>query len=301
MKPARTKLELSGVYAAAVTPNRAGTLEVDYTGLLDLIDFLAAGGVNGICLMGSTGEFAKYSCSDRQRTIYLAKKRSRVPLIVGVGHTCLTGALGIADDAVQAGADALLLMPPFFFPYGQPEIEAFYREFARELGNSVPIMLYNIPQFTSGIAVDTARRLLDTGLFAGIKDSGGDWACFEELLRFKQQRGFVLFAGNDRIAARAVQEGADGVLSGCASAIPELLVALCKAAGAGDEARVQSLNANLTEFIEWIEKFPAPVGIKRAVAARGQKSGENAVPLSAETASELEAFAVWFQAWNRNW
>jgi 4-hydroxy-tetrahydrodipicolinate synthase len=301
MKSGRAKLNLSGVYAAAVTPNLPGTLEIDYSGLLELLDFLAAGGVDGICLMGSTGEFAKYSSSDRQRAVYLGKKRSRVPLIVGVGHPSLTGAVGIANDAVQAGADALLLMPPFFFPYAQPEIEAFCREFAREVGTSVPILLYNIPQFTSGFSLQTARRLLDTGLFAGIKDSGGDWPYFEELLRFKQERGFVLFAGNDRIAARALQSGADGVLSGCASAVPELLVALAKSALTSDHARTESLNAGLTEFIDRIEIFPVPVGIKRAVTVRGQKAGENSVPLSAETQQALDAFAAWFQAWPQNW
>lgn len=284
-----------------MTPNLPGTLEVDYSGLLDLLDFLAQGGVSGICLMGSTGEFAKYSFSDRQRAIYLGAKRSRVPLIVGVGHTSLTGALQVADEAVQAGADGLLLMPPYFFPYAQPEIETFYREFAREAGNSVPIMLYNIPQFTSGIGIETARRLLDTGLFAGIKDSSGNWDYFEQLLALKRERPFVLFAGNDRIAARALACGADGVLSGCASAIPELLVALCQSAAAGEQARTESLNGNLTEFIDWIEQFPVPVGIKRALSVRGQKSGETAIPLCAETSQRLEEFASWFKDWHRGW
>ena len=291
------KIKLSGVFAAAVTPNRPGTLEVDITGLLDLLDFLAAGGVDGICLMGSTGEFAKYSFSDRQRAVYLGAKRSRVPLMVGVGHTSLTGALQLAEEAIAAGADGLLLMPPYFFPYGQAEIETFYREFAREAESAVPIMLYNIPQFTSGIAVETARRLLETGLFAGIKDSSGDWAYFEQLLAIRRERPFVLFAGNDRIAARALEAGADGVLSGCACAIPELLVALCREAAAGNAAVVESLNGRLTEFIDWIEQFPTPVGIKRAVTERGQKSGDTSLPLGAGTVEKLEAFAAWFREW----
>jgi 4-hydroxy-tetrahydrodipicolinate synthase len=266
MARAARQLNLSGVFAAAVTPNRPGTLEVDYSGLLDLLDFLAAGGVTGVCLMGSTGEFANYSFEDRQRAVYLGSKRTRVPLIVGIGNTTLGGCLHLAQEAVFAGADALLLMPPYFFPYQQPEIEAFYREFAREAASVVPVMLYNIPQFSSGISIETARRLLDSGLFAGIKDSSGDWPYFEELLALKRERDFVLFAGNDRIVARAITAGANGVLSGCACAIPELLVGLARAAAAGDHVRSESLNARLTEFVDWIEKFPTPVGIKRAVA-----------------------------------
>jgi 4-hydroxy-tetrahydrodipicolinate synthase len=297
MARAARQLNLSGVFAAAVTPNRPGTLEVDYSGLLDLLDFLAAGGVTGVCLMGSTGEFANYSFDDRQRAVYLGSKRTRVPLIVGIGNTTLAGCLHLAQEAVFAGADALLLMPPHFFPYQQPEIEAFYREFAREAASVVPVMLYNIPQFSSGISIETVRRLLDTGLFAGIKDSSGDWVYFEELLALKQERDFVLFAGNDRIAARAITAGANGVLSGCACAIPELLVLLARAAAAGDHARTETLNARLTEFIDWIEKFPTPVGIKRAVAIRKQKSGDIAVPLGKETSEALDAFGSWFKEW----
>jgi 4-hydroxy-tetrahydrodipicolinate synthase len=158
-------------------------------------------------------------------------------------------------------------------------------------------MLYNIPQFSSGISIETASRLLDTGLFAGIKDSSGDWVYFEELLALKRQRDFVLFAGNDRIAARAIMAGANGVLSGCACAVPELLVGLARAAAAGDQVRTESLNASLTEFIDRIEKFPTPVGIKRAVAVRRQKSGDLAIPLARETSEALDAFGVWFKEW----
>jgi 4-hydroxy-tetrahydrodipicolinate synthase len=213
MGRAARQIKLAGVFAAAVTPNRPGSLDADFSGLLDLLDFLASGGVDGICLMGSTGEFLNFSFSDRQRLIYLGAKRSRVPLIVGVGHSTLAGALQLADEAIAAGADGLLLMPPYFFTYGQPEIDAFYRQFARETGDAVPIMLYNIPQFTSKIEFATVRRLIDTGLFAGIKDSSGDWSNFEQLLALRRDRPFALFAGHDRIALRALSEGADGVLS----------------------------------------------------------------------------------------
>jgi 4-hydroxy-tetrahydrodipicolinate synthase len=295
MRRAARQLKLAGVFAAAVTPTRPGTLEADYSGLLDLLDFLAEAGVDGICLMGSTGEFLNFSFSDRQRLVYLSAKRSRVPLIAGVGHSTLPGALQLADEAIAGGADGLLLMPPYFFNYNQPEIETFYRQFAVETGDAVPIMLYNIPQFTSKIEFETARRLIDTGMFAGIKDSSGDWAYFERLLAMKRDRPFSLFAGHDRIALRALREGADGVLSGCACAIPETVVALQKAAAAGDRERAEAMNARLGEFIDWIEKFPTPMGIKRAVELRGQKAGSPGTPLAAETARAMEAFSVWFR------
>jgi 4-hydroxy-tetrahydrodipicolinate synthase len=300
MGRAARQLKLAGVFAAAVTPNRPGSLDADYSGLLELLDFLAAGGVDGICLMGSTGEFLNFSFSDRQRLVYLGAKRSRVPLIVGVGHSTLAGALQLAEEAIAAGADGLLLMPPYFFTYGQPEIEEFYRQFVRETGDAVPIMLYNIPQFTSKIEFGTVRRLIDSGLFAGIKDSSGDWEYFEQLLALKRDRPLALFAGHDRIALRALREGADGVLSGCACAIPEILVALKRAVAAGDQARAEAVNAKLAEFVEWIEKFPTPMGIKRAVELRGQESGTLGTPMAAETAQAMDAFSAWFQDWKQH-
>jgi 4-hydroxy-tetrahydrodipicolinate synthase len=288
MARAGRQLNLSGVFAAAVTPNRPGTLDIDYSALMELLDFLACAKVAGICVMGSTGEFLNYSFVDRQRAVYLGTKRSRVPLIVGVGHSTLNGALQIAGEAIAGGADGLLLMPPPFFRYGQAEVEEFYRIFARETGDAVPILLYNIPDFTSKLEPATVKRLLDSGLYAGIKDSSGDWNYFEELLALRREKNFALLAGHDRIAQRALSAGADGVISGCASAIPELLVAIGKS---------PALNHHLEEFVAWIERFPAPIGIKRAVQLRGQKSGEFAVPLNAGRAAELDEFSKWFTAW----
>jgi 4-hydroxy-tetrahydrodipicolinate synthase len=245
-------------------------------------------------MMGSTGEFLNYSFGDRQRAVYLGAKRSRVPLIVGVGHSTLSGALQLAEEAIGAGADALLLMPPFFFHYEQSEVEEFYRVFAKETGDAVPLLLYNVPQFTSEIARETAQRLLGSGLYTGIKDSGGDWNYFSELLEFRKTKPFALFAGHDRIAACALRAGADGVISGCAAAVPELLVAMTRTRG-GNE----SVNLRLSEFLGWIERFPAPVGIKRAVELRGGKAGQFAAPFDSVRAAELEQFSEWFRAWWR--
>jgi 4-hydroxy-tetrahydrodipicolinate synthase len=294
MGRAPRQLKLTGVFAAAVTPHLPGSLDADYSSLLDLLDFLAEGGVDAICLTGSTGEFLNYSFSDRQRMVYLSAKRTRVPLVVGVAHSTLTGALQLADEAIAAGADGLILMPPYFFPYAQPEVEQFYRDFARETGDAVPLILYNIPQFTTGIAPETARRLLDTGVFAGIKDSSGDWNYFSQLLALKRDRPFALFAGHDRIALRALREGADGVLSGCASAIPELLAALYKDR---NSPQADQHNARLNDFLDWIERFPTPVGIKCALELRGHKSGGFSTPLAPETAHLLNEFAQWFRQW----
>jgi 4-hydroxy-tetrahydrodipicolinate synthase len=291
MARAAREFELKGVIPAAITPRLAKLAEPDYSGALDLLDFLATGGATAVLLLGSTGEFLNYSLAERQRLVYLGVKRSHVPLIAGVSHSTFDGAVRLAEDAIAAGADGLLLMPPYFFRYGQSEIEEFYLEFARATREAVPMLLYNIPQLTNPLEIETVRRLLATGLFAGIKDSSGDWDYFSRLLALKREHSFALFNGGDRLAPRALREGADGLISGAASAVPELMAAIYRSPAS------RILEDKLDEFLDRMDCFPFPAGIKRAVAARGQKAGPMLTPMSPATRAGLEEFAAWFSAW----
>jgi dihydrodipicolinate synthase/N-acetylneuraminate lyase len=291
------ELELRGVFASAVTPRRAGSQDPDFSAALDLLDFLAAGGVQGISLLEATGEFLDYTFSERQRIIYLGRKRSRVPLIAGVSHATLAGAIQLADEAVSSGADGLILMPPYFFKYSQREIEEFYLQFAEAAGDAVPILLHNLPQFTSKLEIETVRALMNTGRFAGVKDSSEDWQYFEQLLALKRGHRFALFCGADRFAEAAMQTGADGLISSSACAVPELLVGLWQAISSGDKAKANALQTRLVEFAQWVEKFPFPVAVKRAVELRGQKAGPPLLPLAPENRAAIEEFSKWFTAW----
>ncbi len=275
----------NGVCAAAITPHRAEGHETDFGAMLDLIDFLTKGGVQAICLLGSTGEFLNIPFGDRIRLVHLGVKRSRVPIIAGVSHSTLDGAVELGSEAVGSGAAALLVMPPYFFRYGQDDIKEFYLRFREQIPKRMPVFLYNIPQFTNPIAFETARALFETGLFAGIKDSSGDASYFEQLIALKQHVPFTLLCGNDRIAHWAAASGADGVVSGCACAIPEIVVS--------------KKDALLQEFLDRIEGFPVPVGVKVATGLRGNKTGPLAVPLDPAKAVNLEEFKSWFKTWHK--
>src|SRR5712691_7365753 len=231
-------MSLGPVNVAAVTPHRETGYEADLAATLELLDFLCAAGVQGIALLGSTGEFAHLSLEDRAHLVRLAVKRSRVPVIAGVTHSTLDGTLRLAQDAAESGAAAVLAMPPYFFPYGQAEVREFYLRFADRIAGAIPIFLYNIPFFSSAIAFETAGELLSTGCFAGIKDSSGD---FDQFLKFKALREstpFTFLAGNDVIFTRARGAGADGGISGVACAIPELTLGLENAIQSGDQVQV---------------------------------------------------------------
>ena len=287
----------AGVNVAAVTPHGKRGDEPDIAGTLELIDFLCAAGVQGITLLGSTGEFVNLDSDDRVRMAFLAVKRSRVPVLAGVSHSTLDGALALGREAIAAGAAGLLVMPPYFFRYGQSEVREFYLRFAEEMGHAAPLYLYNIPVFTNAIAAETAVELLSSGRFAGIKDSSGDWKYFEVLLRQAQESSFTLLVGHDSIFARARMAGADGIVSGVACAVPELLLALDRAIQEQAAAEIERLDARLHEFIQRIERFPTPVGIKAALAERGIKTGHLATPLGRETRAALDEFRVWFGVW----
>jgi dihydrodipicolinate synthase/N-acetylneuraminate lyase len=288
---------IAGVYAAAVTPHRLEGHEADYGAMLELVDYLAQGGVNGICLLGATGEFLHIKPAERIRLVHLAVKRSRVPILAGVSHSTLDGAVELAEEAVGSGVQGLLLMPPYFYRYGEQEITEFYLRFAEQMEPGVPILLYNIPQFSNGVPIDCARTLLASGRFAGIKDSSGDRSYLQSLLALKAEKDFVLMVGNDNLLVEGVRASADGVVSGVACALPELISHLYADVKAGDAEATKCRQKQLSEFIGWIDRFPTPVGIKIATALRGRKVGPPSVPLAPYNLELLKEFESWLLAW----
>jgi len=287
----------SGVYAALATPRPQNSVEADAAVLFDYIDAICGRGVDGMVLFGSTGEFVHFDVTERMRVLMLAKKRCRVPLLVNVAHSTLAGAIELAEDAMETGVAGLLLMPPYYFDYTAGQIAEFYREFVKEVDGKAPVYLYNIPQFTNAIPPEVMDELLASGAFAGIKDSSGDWAQFERLLALKANHPFQLLVGNDMIYRRARPMGADGIVSGVAAAVPELLVSLDRALQAKDEERADGFDARLQEFLLWLEKFPATIGIKIAACARGWKFGHSAVPFDEATLAAKREFEDWFKEW----
>jgi dihydrodipicolinate synthase/N-acetylneuraminate lyase len=287
----------SGVYAALATPRPQNSVEADAAALFDYIDLIQNRGVDGMVLFGSTGEFVHFDVTERMRVLMLAKKRCRVPLLVNVAHSTLAGAIELAEDAMATGVAGLLLMPPYYFRYSGGQIAQFYRQFAKEVDGKACVYLYNIPQFTNAIPPEVMEELLVSGAFAGIKDSSGDWELFETLLALKANHSFQLLVGSDRIYRRARPLGADGIVSGVAAAVPEVLVGLERAIVGKQEERADDMDARLQEFVTWIDRFPATIGIKIAACARGWKLAHTALPYDEQTLIAKQEFQQWFKEW----
>jgi 4-hydroxy-tetrahydrodipicolinate synthase len=279
-------MKLEGVIAACVTPWRHGD-QVDQPALWRHLEMLLAAGVNGVCMAGSTGEFPRLDPDNYDRLIRAAVEftAGRVPVLACCGAASLDGSVDLARLAAQAGASAVVVPPPIYFPYGQREIIAFYERFTAAA--TLPVFLYNIPQFTSVVEPATAASLLKRGLFVGLKDSGGTPEMLDALLALRKDHAFSFLWGNDSSLLAALNRGVDGALSGIAACAPELLVALyC--------TRDPKLQSRLDEFIGRIGAFPTPIGVRIALEARGIAVGPHAVPVPADQARE---FALWFERW----
>jgi 4-hydroxy-tetrahydrodipicolinate synthase len=285
---------ISGAMAAVVAPRREDGHAIDINLALDILDFVNERGVKGVAVLGATGEFIHYDFEERMRLAHMAVRRSRTPVIVNVSHSTLETAVLLARDATENGAAALLLMPPHFFRHSQENIVAYYAAFARQTAGMAPTLLYNLPFFTTGMEPATACAILETGAFAGIKDSSGNTEIFDALHGLRQRMAFRLLLGNDRLLAshRAL---ADGVISGCACAVPELITAIDRAATTGDGEALARRAALLDAFIQKIDAFPTPYGIQISLASRGFAKAAPPLPFGPAAERAAAEFPEWFQ------
>jgi 4-hydroxy-tetrahydrodipicolinate synthase len=275
---------LAGVYGAAVTP-RGKKGEIDFGAAFELIDLLSKAGVAGIALFDSAGEYPAFHRDERCRLVYLAAKRSRVPLLAGIGSASLEDSEDLARSARDAGAAALLLPPPFFFPHTQQEIREFYLNFAENTGTPDDVFLrHPAGAGVNGFTPETAGTLLESAGFAGIADAGD--SCLG------LARTCTLITG-DAWLVPARRGGACGAILETACAAPELAVALDRAIGAGRQAEVDRIETHYREFLEWSRRLPPLVAIKESLCLRGIKVQHGG------SGRDLDCFREWFRDWMR--
>lgn len=286
-----------GVLAASVTPRRNASCEPNLAAFLEIVDFLCGFSLSGIVVLGTIGEMVHFDVPERMKILEFARKRSRLPVIAGVTHSTLEGTVELARHALGIGCEALLVMPPYYFRYEQEEIKTFYREVARLVGVSVPILACHVPAFTNPISLDTAWLLIEEGAIAGIEDSSGERQRLEWLIEKRASRRFHLLNGDDRLLREAWRYPGVGCVSGIAGVIPELFLALRQAAVEGDLERADVLNDYLREFCGWFAEFPNAIAVKEALALRRGLRIPPATPLGFGRQQRLAEFQGWFKDW----
>lgn len=222
---------LRGIIVPLVTP-LASTDQLDAPGLERLVEHVIAGGVHGLFLLGTCGEGTSLS-HQLQRALVDRVCRQvdrRVPVLVSITDTSFVESMALASHAANAGADAVVLAPPYYLPVEQTELLAYALCVAREA--PLPLVLYNMPSLTKvAFEPPTVRRLMDEEAIVGLKDSSGDLEYFRTIRQLTRERpDWSLLMGPEHLLARSIELGGDGGVSGGANVYPQLFVRIYEAA-----------------------------------------------------------------------
>ncbi len=249
---------------------------LDCEGLERLIDHILSGGVNGLFILGTTGEGPSLSYRLRRELVgrVCRQVKQRVPVLVGITDTAFVESVNVARISADAGADAVVVAPPYYLPEAQPELREYLEHLISEL--PLPLFLYNMPALTKvHIEAETIRWALDQPRIAGLKDSSGDLAYFKDAAAMLVQRpDWSLFIGPEEKLFDALQAGGHGGVSGGANLFPKLYVQLCAAHRTGDLDRAQALQKQIqsvSDSLYRIGKHSSSIikGIKCALACLG--------------------------------
>lgn len=250
---------LKGSLVAIVTPMHAdGTL--DLASLRSLIDFHADQGTDGIVIVGTTGESPTVDFDEHCLLIRTAVEQAagRLPVIAGTGANCTREAIELTQQAKEAGADACLLVAPY---YNKPMQEGLYQHFkAIAEAVEIPQILYNVPGRTGcDIANDTTLRLAQVPNIVGIKDATGNIERGTDLLR-RAPADFAIYSGDDASSLALMLLGGHGTISVTANVAPKLMHEMCVAAFAGNLALARDINRKLFPLHQklFIEANPIP-------------------------------------------
>lgn len=258
-----------GSLVALVTPMGVGGSLDEYS-LRQLVDWHVEQGSDGIVAVGTTGESATLDEEEHCRVIrqVVEYAAGRIPVIAGTGANSTTEAIALTQCAEEAGADACLLVTPY---YNKPTQEGLYRHH-RVVAEAVaiPQILYNVPGRT---AVDmlpkTVARLAEIDNIVGIKEATGELNRVR-VLRELCGEDFALYSGDDATAREFMLLGGNGVISVTANVAPALMRQMCRAALAGDMAEAQRLDAKLAALHEQLFIESNPIPVKWALAEMGR-------------------------------
>ncbi|GAB3682718.1 4-hydroxy-tetrahydrodipicolinate synthase [Salinisphaera aquimarina] len=265
---AQGNLELGGSMVAIVTPMHADG-SVDWDSLEKLIDWHIAEGTDGIVAVGTTGESATLGFREHdeviERAVELVDKR--VPVIAGTGGNATDEAIRLTRHAQRAGADACLLVTPY---YNKPTQEGLYRHFhAIAMAVDIPQVLYNVPSRTGvDMLPETVARLAEIENIVALKEAKGSVERMHMLIK-EIGDGMAIFSGDDGTAMESMLVGCKGDISVTANVAPKLMHEMCAAAIAGDRQRAETLDAQLQPLHTTLFLEPNPIPVKWALNQMG--------------------------------
>jgi 4-hydroxy-tetrahydrodipicolinate synthase len=271
------KTNFRGSYTALVTPFKNGSL--DEAGFRALVNWQIQEGVHGLVPVGTTGESPTLNHDEHHKVVEwcIQEAKGRVPVIAGAGSNSTREAVDLAKHAENAGADAVLVVTPY---YNKPTQEGMYAHFkAVNDAIGIPIIIYNIPpRSVVDMSVETMTRLFELKNIAGVKDATAN------LARVSQQRhamgpDFVQLSGEDMTALAYMAAGGHGCISVVANVAPKPCADLMTAVLKGDYAAGLKIQDRLTPLHDAIFKEPGLAGAKHGLKLLGRIEEEIRLPM----------------------
>ncbi len=252
---------IQGSIVAIVTPMLENG-SVDWKGLEKLVEWHIDQGTNSIVAVGTTGEASTLSMAEHKEVIQaiIRVANKRIPIIAGTGANSTHEAIELTKEAKELGADAALLVTPY---YNKPTQEGLYQHYkAVAEAVDLPIILYNVPGRTGvDMLNETVVRLAGIDNIIGIKDATGDVPRGQALIQALDNKQMAVYSGDDATAWQLMGHGAQGNISVTANVAPKIMSEVCAAALRQDSALAEQLNnkvANLNNFL-FCESNPIPV------------------------------------------
>lgn len=268
--------KFAGLSVAIVTPFRNG--QVDYARLREQVDFQAQAGVTGICPVGTTGESPTLTHEEHERVISesISAAAGRLLVMPGTGSNSTAEAIRLTKHAAKAGADAALVVGPY---YNRPTQQGIYEHFkAIAASVDIPICIYNIPTRTGrNIEPETILRLAEIPGIAMVKEATGSMDQASQILAATD---LTVLSGDDSMTLPLLAIGGRGVVSVVGNLVPADMKALIDAFDAGNLAEAQALHYRLfTLCRDLLGLASNPIPIKAAMAMLGRDTGDVRLPL----------------------
>ena len=275
-----------GVFPAIITPFLKDE-SLDEEGLKRNIEYLNKTGIAGIIPCGTTGESATLTFEEHKRVVGIAVEASKVPVIAGTGSNNTSEALELTRHAAKAGADAALLITPY---YNKPNDRGMYEHFKKIAENcDIPIVLYNVPKRTGiDLKPELVAKLSRIKNILAIKEASGSLSQQSQIIEQTRGSDFVLLSGDDDLTLPTIALGGQGVVSVVANVAPRKTVAMVDAALKGDMEKARQLHYELAPLVRAMFLETNPIPVKTAHKYLGLANGPLRLPLG-EMAQANEA------------
>jgi 4-hydroxy-tetrahydrodipicolinate synthase len=276
-----------GLFPALWTPTDAAG-QVLWSDLEDQVRFLKGAGVDGLMVLGTTGEFAYLDLPTRQevlRRVIAVEPGWRI--IANCSDVSPLRVAVLGRHAREVGASAMALLPPWYHAVSPEDAAEFMVQGAKSAG--LPLALYNFPERTGHrLAAETIASVCDRVQVVALKQSGADFEYHRELAHLAEKKGFVLVTGSDTRIPEAFDLGARGAVSGLANAVPEWVVGAFRAMQQGRRADAEKEARRLQSLATCLQGLESSLDVMAAMTARGRPTGVFKPAVSSATQARFE-------------